>query len=454
MAYLSTGIHYKLQQVFQRYGMMIEENVDHIVVHNSSDCTRQKIYTIVKRAGFFPFILEHSKDRNFVFTIVPYRLPEFFKKASAKQLYSTTMLPIQSKDHGPYLTLKEITQEFASKKFVSTMEDFKDKWSEVNLFRKRIAPALNRALSEIISKYSQEKPIVEIGSGIGYTVSKELSERMIKTQPCPKECQLLSRAVSDPIYQIDIEGIYASLSQTGKKVSLFFALDVFDILSLEKRKESFKYISELQNQGDRIVILLDTNPALDRVVEHLASLYPKDGIYPYFPLTDEPERFALMIVPTKYIPHQPTLRDILQMIRDSSNPQLNATISKSQHALHALQKKFKLQLIYLEDFFSEQVKKELQEAGYASDVYYHASFVRGDAPAKVSGFTKDLVYKPVADSSTLRQWALDDDKLLSHLAKKGLKLPTDFDKEYLLSLRESGQKIFGAEILVIAATKT
>ena len=52
------------------------------------------------------------------------------------------------------------------------------------------------------------------------------------------------------------------------------------------------------------------------------------------------------------------------------------------------------------------------------------------------------------------RWCLTDEKLLDSLNKKGLKLPAHFNEDFLYSLRKNDKKIFGAEILVIEATKS
>ncbi len=341
--------------------------------------------------------------------------------------------------------------------FVNGKEDTvtKDKWSPVNSFRSFVSSALNKGLSEIISKHAKnDHPIVEIGSGIGYVLSESLSPKTIRTQPSHAECQLLSKSISEPIYKTDIEGIYNCLLESGKKIPLFFAVDVFDTLSPSLRKGSFLQISQLQNTDDRILIMLDTNPCLDVTIEHLGSLYPEHAIFPYYPLTNDPAKFSVIIVPIEYVQHKPSQSELLEMINQESMAIMSGRVSQMQYGLHQLQKKFDLKVVNLEDFFSEQVKSELVQAGYKADVYYHSSFTTGDLPKGLQEIKQDLVYKPVTDTATVRQWCLTDEKLLSSLNKKGLSLPKHFNEDFLHSIRAQGQKIFGAEILVIEATKT
>lgn len=124
-------------------------------------------------------------------------------------------------------------------------------------------------------------PIIEIGSGIGYSFYEKISSRTIKTQASLGECQLLSKATKAPIYQLDIDGICNELTKNGKIVPLFFALNVFDTLSPSLRKASFFQLSQLLYSGDRILVMLDTNPFLQRALESFHSLYPEHAIFPY-----------------------------------------------------------------------------------------------------------------------------------------------------------------------------
>ena len=256
-----------------------------------------------------------------------------------------------------------------------------------------------------------------------------------------------------PIYQTNIEGFCDSL-KGKKKIPFFFALDVFDTMSSETRKTSFSQLSQLQNAGDQILLLLDTNPCLIEINQQLQDLYPGHAVFPYFPLIDECAKYSVIIVPSKSAP--PSICELKEMIREESiSLAMKGHVSKTQHILHQLQKTLNLRVIELEEFYVEQVKKDLEQTGYKANVYYHASFETGKLPQVVScDFEQDLLYKSVSETATIRQWSVTDQNLVNWLGKKGLALPKEILQEAFLSnLRDKGHKIFGAEFLVIEATK-
>lgn len=459
MTYLSSGAQGRLQQAFIENSLSIDVKSDHIVVENSENQAEEKVSKIVESAGFYPLISKNKIDNNFVLTIVPYKIPDFFAEKQASKIPSDIEAPLTLKKaerETNYLKSHEISELLECASFVGEKEFIlpKDRWSQVNNFRSFVTSALSKGISEIILKnINSENPILEIGSGIGYSLSENLRSKTIRTQPSVSECHLLSKSISDPIYQLDIEGIYKCLLPSEKKIPLFFALDVFDTMPPIARKESFFQLSQIQNSGDRILIMLDTNPCFDVTLEQLESLYPEHAIFPYYPLTNDPAKFSVIIVPIEYVQHKPSQSELLEIINQESMAIMSGRASQMQHGLHQLQKKLNLKVINLEDFFVEQVKKELKQAGYKSNVYYHASFEIGDLPKGLSGIKQDLVYRPVTDTATVRQWSLTDEKLVTSLDKKGLSLPVNFNEDFLINLREKGKKIFGAEILVVEATK-
>lgn len=460
MTYFSGSMQGRLQQAFNENSMALSIKSDHIIAEDSQAYSKEKIQKIVESVGFCPLISQNKVNKNFVFIVSPYKIPDFFNQkdlenseiAESNQLTPGILKTLDKNEH-LYFTASEITELLTSHLFVIGKEEkVKDKWFPVNTFRSFVTPALNKGLCELISKYAKpDCPVIEIGSGIGYSVEK--LSNIIRTQPSQDECKLLGESISAPVYNLDIQGIYRSLSESGKKVPLFFALDVFDTLSPELRKSSFLQLSQLQNSGDRILMMLDTNPCFDVMIKHFETLYPDHAIFPYYPLSSDPAKFSVIIVPTKYIEHKPTLSQLVEIINQESRTIMAERVSQLQCALHQLQNKFNLKVINLEDFFVEQLKNELAEAGYEADIFYHNSFSCGDLPKEFSAIKQDLVYKSVTDTFSVREWCLTDEKLLESLSKKKLTLPSHFNEEFLTSLREKQQKIFGAEILVINATK-
>lgn len=438
MTYFSSGVQERLEHVFSKNKMILSVQSDYIIVEDSDACSKEKIQRIVESAGFCPLISQSKINKNFVFSVSPYKIPSFFTS---------------NKNEGLYFTGSELIELLTPHFFVfDKKEKVEDKWTQVNSFRSFVTPALSKGLCELVSKYAKtDSPVIEIGSGIGYSLDE--LPNVIRTQACPDECRLLTESISSPVYNLDIQGIYKCLAESGKKVPLFFALDVFDTLSSDLRKTSFLQLSQLQNTGDRILIMLDTNPYFDVTIKHLETLNPDHAVFPYYPLSNDPAKFSVILVPTKYMEHKPTQSQFLEIIEQELTTIMSGRISELQYGLHQLQVKFNLKVINLEDFFAEQVKNELIEAGYEAEIYYHNSFTCDDVPKGLPGIKQDLLYKPVTDSASVRQWCITDEKLLDSLSKKGLSLPDHFNEEFLISLRENQQKIFGAEILVINAKK-
>lgn len=363
---------------------------------------------------------------------------------------------IYSSDSTQYFEINELSSLLERNAYVCGKEGIsvEDKWSKVNNFRAIVSSALNKGLSDILSQNIKgEHPIVEIGSGIGYKLPESISAKTIRIQPGPSECELLKRSISDPIYQMNIEDLYNSLVDNGKKIPLFFALNVFDTMSTDERKANLLRISQLQNPDDRILIMLDTNPLFDKTIKQLESLYPKHVALPYFPPKTEYNKFSVIMVPVEFIEFNPNENELLKIIEQESRALALGYLTEMQYGLSLLQNKLNLKVVALEDFFVDQVKEELNEIGYTSNIYYHASFTAGDLPAGFSTVKQDLLYKSVTDSATVRQWCLTDENLLNRLSKKGLSLPDHFNDGFLSDLKEKGQKILGAEILVIEAKK-
>jgi hypothetical protein len=211
------------------------------------------------------------------------------------------------------------------------------------------------------------------------------------------------------------------------------------------RKASFSQLSELQFSGDRILIMLDTNPFLEQALEDLHALYPGHAIFPYYQAETS---YSVIIVPLEKAPFNPSLNDFIACANMEADAVARGSSSQLQVELRLIQKKFDLKVIELESFFTKQVQEELDEAGYESEVYYHASFTLGQAKV-----TQDLVYKRVTDIFAVREWCPTDERFLNGLKEKGLKFPEHFDENFLRTMRMKRQKILGAEILVIEATK-
>lgn len=461
MTYLSSGIDERLGQVlFVENQLLPKWQGDHFVIEKSQDQMQEKIRQIIASVGFCPFISPNKINGNFVFTIVPYKIPDFFlEKQGISEFSDDIHIPSELKiaeERVFYFNIKEISDLLKKTLFIDHQKGPlpEDEWSPVNNFRKFVLPALNKGLSDLILQNTREaSSIVEIGSGIGYSLPESLSSRIVRVQPSIKECRLLRKSISAPIYQTDIEGLHESLVRSQKKIALFFALHVFDCMSPQVRKQSLFQLSQLQSMGDRILIMLDTNPHFDTIIQHLKDLHPDHVPFPYFPLTNKSSKQSLILIPSNQISVKPSISQLEEIIQQESNLCTRGRVSQTQQWTHQLKDRLNLKVIVLEDFFVEQAKADLEQIGYKVHVRYHASFSTGRTLKGTCEIKQDLVYKSVTDTCTVKQWAVTDPNLIESLAKKNLKLPTDFTASFLHDLKKKNQKIFGAEFLVIEATK-
>jgi hypothetical protein len=355
-----------------------------------------------------------------------------------------------------YYQLDEISQmleDFAFTGAVAACKDIKDRWSDINSFRTFVSAALNVGLSEIIIKHAKDGlPMVEIGSGIGYTLNPNVTAKVIKIQPNRDECQLLKNASAEHIYQADLEGVCQRLLETSKKISLFFALNVFDNWTSTRRMQHLSLLSQLQASGDYIIAMHDANPMLDVAIQQIEELHPDCCAFPFFPLTNTTtagSKFSVILVPLTGA-GKPPHDVILGMIQEEAVLRAQGLCSSMQHHLNQLQKQKDLKVIVLEDFFVAQLKKDLEQTGYKVDTYYQASF---SVATPTIDIKQNLIYKPVTDSASVRQWSLDDPNLLKSLADKNLHIPVHFNATFLENMRNQNQRILGAEILVIKGTK-
>lgn len=69
----------RLQQVFAVDKMILNVRSDHIVAEKSQKFTRNKIRTIVESAGFCPIVSYNKIDNNIAFTVVPFKMPDWFR---------------------------------------------------------------------------------------------------------------------------------------------------------------------------------------------------------------------------------------------------------------------------------------------------------------------------------------------------------------------------------------
>lgn len=389
-------------------------------------------------------------------------MPSFFL-LTADMLHShevslsvSSSAEISIRDSSMYLTVEEITRVLKTRLFIASQEKKTlDRWAPVNRCRSFVSHSFTCGLSQILQPLASSSSMIEIGSGIGYKIGETISSQLIRTQPHHQECELLSASVSGPVYQLNMEQLHRKLFKTGKKVSLFFALNVLDTMCLAERRSTFSQISSLQFPGDRFLILLDTNPCLNTTLDLIEDRYPGYIAFPYFPKENKGMKMKMtfILIPQETMPSKPSVEELQNIMETESRKIRAGQVSEIQEMHYALKEKFNLRLIVLEDFFVEQMKRELAQTGYASRHYYHVCFEEENSSQNFSRIQQPLVYKAVSDQVTVRQWKFTDPYLIEALREKNLSLPSHFDDAFEEELKQKNKKIFGAEILVIEATK-
>lgn len=460
MTFLPINTQIQLQQSFAPHNMDLFFTPNSMVAEGSEDATVKKIVEIIKSAGYCALLSDNRRNNNFVFTITPYKIPESFLVQESfpisQPLFQEPALSRESKRESKSTSVSKLLSIFSSKKFVGNSLDFpKDRWSSMNNARTPVVSSLSQGLTEILlnNVRNNEHPIIEIGSALGYTFSPALQARIIRTQPNRRECQRWYFKTPHPIYKMTIEQIWSCLKDTKITVPLFFALNVFDTLLPMMRMNSLLQISELQKSGDRTILMLDTNPCLNIVLQEIQDLYPEDSVLPYTgktgALTDS--RVSVIIVPQHlHIKTVLSALEFLEEIKKNENALLQGKITDKSKLLHELQEKHQLKVIVLEEFIEEQLTEELQKAGYQTKSYYHVSFT----PEKNTIFTiKNIIYKSITDIAGARQYSSTDVDLQANLARKKISFPLHVNETYLAKLKKQGKKLLCAEMLVIEATK-
>ena len=351
-----------------------------------------------------------------------------------------------------YYTKQEVIDRFAKSIFAAKEENqnIPDKWKSINNFRAFVSPSLNQGLSDVLKLYAKSNlPIIEIGAGIGYSINPQFPSPILQTQMNEGECQLLSNISSNPIYQLNIEKIADALKEDKKKISLFFGLNVFDAMPEKERENNLAKLSSLQTSGDQILILSDTNPTFGVIINDIEASHPGFHAIPFLPLSQESHKLSCVLVPKEIIPEKYSEDQLVDVLEKECLYLSQGYLSKSQIFLHHLQEQLNLKVIDLEDFYIKKTQSLLEEVGYTSIAYRHVSFITAPLSIKSPNVKQDLVYKAVSDTATVRQWALDDRKLKENLEQKNIPFPSI----PVESLRENGEKVFGAELLIIVATK-
>lgn len=77
-----------IQERIQEQGLLVRAKFNYFVIENSTEQTFEKIDAAISKAGFCPLIAKHPLNEKFIFTLVPYKLPNVFKQIFGSGLES------------------------------------------------------------------------------------------------------------------------------------------------------------------------------------------------------------------------------------------------------------------------------------------------------------------------------------------------------------------------------
>lgn len=362
---------------------------------------------------------------------------------------------------GPYFTfdeLESLLKKFTSERSVQAQDVNGSNWNEDGIvsFRNKVSPSLNQGIAKLFESVPAETPIVEIGSGSTYQFP---TENVIRLQPEHTVFRKIEKLRG--AFQVSAQEFLDALpADSGKHIPYYFALNVFDVMPVQERVATIKSIAKTQSPDDVLLIVSDTNPFINTMLNELSDEYPDSVIYPYFPLPNENEGMFYS-VSAVIIPKALAFSSGLPLLTMDSNSfgdlmTSEAIIRSQYHAISelfavigALKNKNKLQVVALESYYAKKLKTIL-EPYYDVKVSYHTSFVKVDAELFPT-LVQPIIYKPVSDcGGTIRQWSWAADRLVNRLKGKGLALPQDCSSEIL---SQSNQKLIGSEMLVIKGTR-
>lgn len=462
MTIYSRCIHDKLTDAFRANHMFLFPERIYFEVKNSSNTSQDKVREIIKSLGFCPLISRNSICENIVFTVSPFKIPDFFltgnlyPQNALKPATIHKALTYRQPLFDNYFDFDEMTSLLNESKTISNYyqdisAEGKTSHAAINEIRVPFKGAMEKGLFEIICPNALEKyPIVEIGAGSGYNIPSAFSARTIRIQPHIEEFQKMKDLAPKTTFQLNIEDFCKILSEKHKKISEIFLLNVFDTLSDKEKQINLTSISVLQNPGDKLHILLDVNPCLYTSIEGLKRKYPGFMPMPFIHEDNICQKVSYALIPEEFTTPDHNRSAYKQFIEDVHNDYKNLN-SQTQTLLRELYKKKLIQVIAIEDFFVEKMKEMLENTGYSSTSHYHHSFTVEVPNSLKSG--QELIYKPVTDAGlSVRQWKLYDKRFVNWLKDKNLNVP-EFASGYVKHLKTTDHRILGAEFLVIEATK-
>lgn len=368
-----------------------------------------------------------------------------------------------SMESGNYFSCYELEQILAAcKKIPISLRTFQDRWYKINELRNLVSASLNHGLDDILQGHDHGA-IVEIGCGIGYRFPVDKEKSIIRLQPNIMDfCGLVGGNVPN-IYPLDVGQFCRIISAfPGKTVGRYIGINVFDCMPAVEREQNLKAISKTQNVGDKIFVVLDANPDLAIVIPEIISENPEMDVLPYIPLryfsSEQFYRMSAILLPKnlndKFIKMDAEIFE--NNLQNEKKLRHKDKISSTQQQLEWARSEKNLQVIIFEEYFAKKMIKLFADIGYEAKFYYHASFCLMNIHDIVatSEIEQPIVYKPISDTLLpVRQWSHKDKEFLSRLKHKNLALPTHCDDQFFAELLKSDQRLVGAELLVIEATK-
>jgi hypothetical protein len=369
-------------------------------------------------------------------------------------------LAMESKN---YWRCEEIEQILAPcKKVPIPSTSFQDRWWKVNTMRKMVSPSLNQGLGDILREHD-ESVIVEIGCGIGYRFLSEQEKFIIRLQPNIMDFSGLVEENISNIYPLTIGQFCRLISAfPGKAVSRYIGINVFDSMPANEREQSLKAISKTQNVGDKIFIVMDANPDLATIIPEIMVEHSQMHILPYIPggylMSEQFYRISAILLPKELNKTSLSMNAEIfeKVLQEEKELRHRGKISARQEQLEWAKGEYGLTVVPLEEYFADKMVKLFTNMGYEAKFYYHTSFVVMNlleikTPSKVE---QPILYRPISDSlEPVCQWSHKDKNFLARLKHKKLSLPADCDDKWIENLLQNNQRLVGAELLVIEATK-
>ena len=477
----------KALQVFTIHGIPVKQNQGVLSIAQSQ-ATWEKIENILEAAGYRPTLII-AGELEFRFSVGPTPHSSFsltFQMDPSQQAPVPIVSAAAAAPSPNHLSVEEFAKVFGTEQYTPSDQDcVDDVYRSINLFRSGVAPALTRCLSSVIAEAlnpTANSPAIELGSGTGYQLDPSLSPAVIRTQRSASECLLLSKTTKEPIFQVDLQALCCIAKTHERRLPKVFALNVFDTMVPSKRLRAIQMLSELQNPGDKLVIALDVNPEFFAFIQELEAQNSGCVACPFIPIGTNYKKLQYVLIPRNISIDASQLSEPMMFVALSWLQSLckgtmtmaqraelvqSLAISAEQGKTHAFQlllsfltAQHPLKMVAAEDFYAEQMQLTLQAAGYTTRRFYQASFVPGEWTQEhaknfrtVGSGSFNTFYRSVCNPGTIRAWGIDNLKFKATLAEKGITVPVEFDETRMKALSEQGHVLFGAEVMVIEATR-